>query len=182
MSPVRALLLLLTTLLLATSTASAKEVALEVGGDLGLLFRDEAGGNRSVLPFLAPRASYGLTDAVRLAAVYAFSYAWAGGELAAASTQHHRLSLRGEFVLPVKRARFVVGAGPAAVFMHTTLYDRDTSLASTNILRFGAAGSAMLEVPLKEVTLRASTELLVAGFRYDVIVGLGASFDLGGRR
>jgi hypothetical protein len=176
----RAAVVLALALAVLSAEASAAPSPWHAGGDLGLLFRDEAGGSRSVLPTLAPRVERLVREDTFLVASYGFAYSPAGNAIATASTQHHRLLLGVRRALPVRAASFSLACGPAATLMHTTLYDADVARASTTIVRAGAFAGLALDVPLDALTLRSGVQVLWTAGRVDVVVSLGGTWALGG--
>lgn len=167
-------------LVLAPTLASAAEGPWRVGGDLALLFRDEAGGNRTVLPSVWPRVSFGFAPHLRAAASYGYAYAASSSAVAGASTQHHRLLAGVDCALPVRAASFVGGAGLAAVLMHTTLLDHGAAVVSSTTVRPALWLSLGLEVPLAPVTLRFGVSFVAELARRDVVASIGATMPLGG--
>lgn len=153
-----------------------------VGADAGVLLREEAGGNRSVLPTIAPRVSWRAWSFLDVTAQYAFAYSPAPNLVATASTQFHRLALRADGRLSVGPAVLWAGAGPALSLSATTLIDRGEAMQSVVLVRPALATAAGLDVPLGALTLRASAEAFVSSGRTDVAVLLGAAYSLGGAR
>lgn len=168
--------------LAARAEAPSSDVRWGAGASLGVFFRDEAGGNRTALPEFVPRVALFLTPHLLASASYAFAYSPSGSVVAGAGTQHHRAVLKAEYLLPVRKAAFVVSAGPALVWMHTTLYDRGRAMAGTDVVRLGGEGGVALEVPLGRLVLRTGTDALLAGGRLDLSVRLGAGWAFGGGR
>ncbi|HSP81669.1 MAG TPA: hypothetical protein VLQ93_24330 [Myxococcaceae bacterium] len=161
--------------LLLAGAAGAHPV--RAGVELGLLMRQEGGGQRSSLLSVGPRAALSLGRYLELSGAYGFSWSAEGTEVRATS-QYHRLTLRPELHLPVRSAAFVLAAGPALTVTHTTLSDRDAAV-STRYTRLGLSGGAALDIHLKPLTLRTGMDLVWTAGRLDLLLGVGALFTFG---
>lgn len=167
---------LLLSLLLLAGAAGASPV--RAGGDVALLLRQEAGGQRTGLLSMGPRLSLDLGRYFALSADYRF--AWASeGNVASATTLYHRTSLRPELHLPVRTTDFVLAAGPALTVVHTSLGGTGTR-ASATYSRLGVSGGAAVDIHLASLTLRTGVDVVWAARRMDVSVGLGALYSFGG--
>lgn len=151
------------------------------GLDLGLLFREEAGGNRSVLPSFALRGAVPLLPSLELGAAYGFGFASDTLPVVSTRTLHHRLVLRGEGSVRLRDASLLLLLGPALGLSQTELSAPGESV-STHVIRPGIAGGVALDVHLPGVVLRAGVEALWWRTRTDVFIGLGAALPLGERR
>lgn len=170
-------LLILGLLLAGTANAAAP---VRVGADVGLLLRQEAGGQRTGLLTGGPRASFHLGDHFALSGAYGLAHS-ADGTAARASTWLHRFTLRPELHLPVRSAAFVLAAGPALTMVRTTLSGGGPLSVSSRYTRAGLSTGAALDVHLRPLVLRAGLDFVWSSGRQDVQVGLGALFDFGGR-
>lgn len=170
-------LVLLGMLLAGTAGASAP---VRVGGDLGLLMRQEAGGQRTGLFTLGPRASLHWGERLALSGAYGLARG-SDGTVARATTWYHRFSLRPEVHFPVRSAAFVLAAGPALTVVRTTLRGGDAPSVAARYTRAGVSTGAALDVHLRPLVLRAGVDLVWSSGRQDMQVGLGALFDFGGK-
>ena len=164
-------------LLLIASAASAAE-PLRLGADLGMLLHEEASGVRSPLPNLDLRVEQDLSKLLRVSLDYGFSFQDSGSALHAFS-QYHRLRLRPELALPVGTHALILGAGPAVALTYSTFSDQGKFVLNTSHLSPGASALAALDVRLPSTTLRAGFELLWIPTRVDLLIGVGASFNVG---
>lgn len=163
-------------LLLTALPASAAERGLEVGCDLAVLMRQEASANRSSLPQIGARASFGFSRNLALAAGYTLAFS-SDGTAAAVSSQYHRFLLRPELTLPAAASRLVVAAGPVLGLAHTTFYEGGSEAASLTVARLGVSAGAAVEVRIGRVLVRAFVDVIEAARRLDVAAGLGAGFS-----
>lgn len=170
--------LLVTVWLLAGSAAASAPV--RVGGDLGLLLRQEAGGQRTGLFTLGPRVSVNPWEHFALSGSYGLAHD-AEGTAARATTWYHRFTLRPEVHFPMRAAAVVLAAGPALTVVKTTLAGGDAPHVSTRYTRAGFSTGAALDVRLSSMVLRAGLDFVWAAGRQDVQVGLGTQFDFGGK-
>ncbi len=161
--------------LLLAGAAGAQPV--RAGMDLGLLMRQEGGGQRSSLFSVGPRVSLGLGKYLELSGAYGFSWSAEGTEVRA-TTQYHRVTLRPELRLPVRSAAFVLAAGPSLTITHTTLSDGGEAV-STLYPRLGLSGGAALDIHLSPLTLRTGMDLVWTAGRLDLLLGVGALFTFG---
>jgi hypothetical protein len=161
--------------LLALLTASAASAdPLRYGGDVGLLMRDEAGGNRSVLLSLRPRASYALNEHVGLAAQYGFAWS-SGGTLPRSLAFHHQLLLRPEASLRLRAATFILGAGPAFSLIHGGFSDRSGASISSAYLRAGAGAMLAVDLNVGGWKYRVSTDAHFISRRIDLLFAVGVT-------
>lgn len=175
------------------STPSAPAVRFHVGADGTLLFRQEAGGSRTVLPTVAPRLSLGIGDHWSVAASYGFFRGASGIGIGEVVERVHRLQLRGEFALPLRATRFVFAVGAVPTLHHATFPSGDDASASRDVLSFrpGLLGGFAwdIRVPIDSSTgwvphaviLRAGVDTVWSGARLDVVTVLGVSVPLGAR-
>jgi hypothetical protein len=170
-------LLVLGVLLAGTAAASAP---VRVGGDVGLLLRQEAGGQRTGLFTLGPRAAWQVGEHFALSGAYGLAHS-AEGTVARATTWYHRFTLRPEVHFPVRAAAFVLAAGPALTVVRTTLRGGNAPSVATRYTRAGVSTGAALDVHLRPLVLRAGLDLVWSSGRQDVQVGVGALFDFGGK-
>jgi hypothetical protein len=170
---------LLVTGLLWAGTAGAS-APVRVGVDLGLLLRQEAGGQRTGLLTGGPRAAFHLGEHFALSGAYGAAYS-ADGTAARASSWFHRFTLRPELHLPVRSAAFVLAAGPSLTMVRTTLSGGNAPSVASHYTRAGLSTGAALDVHLRPLVLRAGLDLVWSSGRQDLQVGLGALFDFGGR-
>lgn len=170
--------LLVTGLLLAGTAGASAPV--RVGADVGLLLRQEAGGQRTGLLTGGPRVSFHWGEHLALSGAYGAAWS-AEGTAARASSWYHRFTLRPELHLPVRSAAFVLAAGPALTLVRTTLSGGGAPAVSSGYTRVGLSTGAALDVHLRPLVLRAGVDLVWSSGRQDVQVGLGALFDFGGR-
>ena len=168
----------LTALLLAGTAGASAPV--RVGADVGLLLRQEAGGQRTGLLTGGPRASFHLGEHLALSSAYGLAYT-SEGTAARATTWYHRFTLRPEVHFPVRAAAFVLAAGPALTVVRTTLRGGEAPSVSTRYTRAGVSTGAALDVHLSPLVLRAGLDLVWSGGRQDVQVGLGALFNFGSK-
>lgn len=160
---------------------AAEAMPMRVGADAGLFFRGEAGGNRSVLPTLAPRFSLGLPYRLALTASWPVAYAPAGDGLGAVSSLHHRPQIRAEFSLRTGAAAFYAGAGAGVLFTHTSIAD-GAERVSSHTLRAGPVVVGGVDVAVGRWLLRCGFDAAFAAGRRDVSVLVGATLPVGGRR
>lgn len=175
----RALVVLIAGLL---CVSSAQALELRVGGDAGLFFRGEAGGNRTVLPTLAPRLTLDLPLELGAEVLWPVAYAPGGDGLGAVSTLHHRLVLRATASLRFKTTSFYAGGGAAVVFSHSWLWDGELARAKTTTVRSGPALALGVDVDVGKTRLRCGLEGVIASGRRDVSVVVGASLPVWGTR
>lgn len=162
--------------------SSAEALSLRVGGDAGVFFRGEAGGNRTVLPTLAPRLTLELPLGFAAEAVWPVAYAPRGDSLGAVSTLHHRLVVRGEYAYRLKKTSFYAGGGPGFVFAHSWLWDGDVARTSATTVRVGPAFALGVDVDVDVARIRCGVEAVFAAGRRDVSVVVGATFPAWGTR
>ncbi|XXF80455.1 hypothetical protein P2318_12085 [Myxococcaceae bacterium GXIMD 01537] len=151
-----------------------------VGADVGLLLRQEGGGQRTGLLTGGPRASFHVGEHFALSGAYGLARA-SEGTAARATTWYHRVTLRPEVHFPMRAAAIVLAAGPALTMVRTSLRGGDAPGVSSRYTRLGVSTGAALDVRLAPVVLRAGMDLVWTNGRQDVQVGLGALFDFGGR-
>lgn len=161
--------------------ARAEERDWRLGATAGVLLHEVASGNRAPLPTVDLRLERRLAPGWRLELAYGFGLTW-GGEVLTATTQLHRLALRPGFVLPFQRSAVVVSLGPAVSATHTDLYQAGAHLTQGTRVQAGASAGAAFEVRLPSTTLRMGLDGVGWLDRVDLVVGLGAMFDLGVRR
>lgn len=176
---------LLALLVLASlpALAAAPVPGWSVGGHVGMLLREEAGGQASPLFAGGPQVELVLSDLLRLEAAYAFS--WAGGSASelTASSAYHRVSARLEAGLLLRSAWLFVGAGPLVAHQGTTLRGRDPGQsleASSWRAGLNLAGGVAVRLPGVSVRLQGGVQWL--GRRTDVVTGVGLLFPLGAAR
>jgi len=150
--------------------------AVHAGGDAGLLLRQEAGGNRSVLPALSLRALMPAALGVEVGPAATFAYASGGGAIASATTQHWRLALRAERSWTIRKAEAIAAVAPVLVFMRTGLLDRGKEIRSVLVSRPGAAAGVALQVPFGRFAVRTGADLVVTSTRLDFAFTLGATW------
>lgn len=160
---------------------SADALPMRAGADAGLFFRGEAGGNRTVLPTLAPRFSLGLPYRLSLSGTWPVAYAPAGDGLGAVSSLLHRPQVRAEFSLRANAAAFYVGAGAGLLFTHTWIVDGAERVTSTTV-RAGPVFAGGVDVAVGRWLLRCGVETAFAAGRRDVAVLVGATLPVGGKR
>lgn len=165
---------LLLSMLLVTTAAQAEDF--RVGADLSVFLREEAGGNRTVLPGLSLRGSYRLRPSIELAGLWMQAFDPKGRGPAEASSWHQRFAARAEFALPIRTSSLVLAAGPGVSLTRTTLFGDGEAIASTTLARFGASGALLFEVNLPHLTLRTGVEAFRAARRTDVAVVLGGTW------
>lgn len=169
------------TVLLTGSTSLAQPSTPEwrAGGELGVLMRQEAGGQRTPLPALTARLSYQhLPGPLALGLVYQFAFA-REGTVVRSFTQHHRLHLRPQVSLPLGTAFFSLAAGPGLQLSHSTVADAQRSYGA-GLTRWCAGGELAFGVRLGRTQLRTGVDVTYAPGRLDLLVGLGATFGWGG--
>lgn len=161
--------------------SAADALPMRAGADAGLFFRGEAGGNRTVLPTLAPRLSLGLPYRLSLSAAWPVAYAPAGDGLGAVSSLHHRPQLRAEFSLRANAAAFYLGAGAGLLFTHSWIIDGAERVSAMTV-RAGPVFVGGMDVAVGRWLLRCGVETAFAAGRRDVLVLVGATLPVGARR
>ncbi len=170
-------------MLLVASPALAQSLTPEwrAGGELGLLMRQEAGGQRTPLPALTARLSYDHLPGP-LAAGLSYQFAFAReGTVVRSFTQHHRLHLRPQVSLPLGTAFFSLGAGPGLQLSHSSVADAQRSYGAL-VSRWCAGAELAFGVRLGRTQLRTGVDVTYAPGRLDLVVGMGASFGWGDPR
>lgn len=153
-------------------------VPFHLGADLGVLMRQEAGGQRTPLPALTLRGRFGELGPVSFATVYQFAFALEGTVVRGFS-QHHRLHLRPEVRWPLGAAFFSLNAGPGVQVIHSVVWDSQRRLESL-YPRWCVGGELSFGVTLGGASLRTGVDVTYAPGRLDLLIGLGATFAFGG--
>jgi len=165
--------------LLLVGAPALADPMFRVGGDVSAYLREEAGGNRAVLPSLGLRASYIPMPPLALTLQYGAATLGPSGGVASTWAWLHRVSLRGDGRLALGTHAVVLGAGPAVTMVATSLADRGTPVASTFVTRPGVEALVAFETRLGTQTWRASFQGLWTAGRIDFWTGLGVDFGLG---
>lgn len=172
----------LLTLFLVMSPLLASAQTLRAGGDVTLLMREEASGQRSALTNFGPRVNLALNRNFELSAGYRWSYA-RPGNLVEIRTQIHRAFARAEFHIPLERTDFLLAAGPVGEIVQSRIFSDDQRGPYGSTQRLGVTGGAAVELPIRKLRLRAGFDVFAFRRRVDVAFGLGGTFDvLGGKR
>jgi hypothetical protein len=166
------------------ASASAPALPFDVGGDVALLMREEAGGQRSALPAFRLKGDLELRKlplGISLSAggEYLFAFALEGSAIGS-FTQHHRLTLRPQAALPLLNAVVTLGAGPTLALV-SMRFSSPTGGFGTTYLRVLATGELGFEVRMGALHLRTAAGVTWAPGRMDVLISLGAAFGFGGR-
>jgi hypothetical protein len=166
--------------LVSLASASAMALPIEAGAELGLLMREEAGGQRSVLPAIKLQGDLPLGTAWSIGGEYVFAFVPEGNAIVA-FTQHHRLTVRPQWVLPLGHAALTLGAGPTLALV-SFRFSSSTGGYGTTYPRAMATGELGFEVRLASTHLRVGTDVMWSPGRTDLLISLGATFGFGGAR
>jgi hypothetical protein len=160
----------------ACSTAATPFAAL----DVGLVMRDSAGGHHVPRAALGPRVGLAFSRHLAAELAYGVTPIQEGNDTAAASAWLHQLHLRPVAFANLSTTRLAFGAGPSLQLSRVTLYDRGVARLYRTVVRLSASAFAGVEVPLRPLTLRLSTQGVWTAGRFDLTFGVGAAYTFGG--
>lgn len=167
-------------LLLVSAGAAAGPLSpFHAGAELGVLMREEAGGQRTPSPALVLRGSWGRLGPAELSAVYQFAFSVEGAAVRAFS-QHHRLHLRPELFLELGAGALSASAGPGVALTYSRYWAEGPDF-STTYPRLLLGGELAFSVQLGRTRLRTGVDVTYGeNGRVDLLISVGAGFGWGG--